>query len=48
VLCINGIGVRPLIITIVAIAYPVVKGNKGTGLSNAEKLGECSMPAKVV
>lgn len=47
-LCINGIGVRPLIITIVAIAYPVVKGNKGTGLSNAEKLGECSMPAKVV
>jgi len=28
--------------------YPVVKGNKGTGLSEAEKLGECSMPAKVV
>jgi group II intron reverse transcriptase/maturase len=26
----------------------VVKGNKGTGLSDAEKLGECSMPAKVV
>ena len=23
-------------------------GNKGTGLSDAEKLGECSMPAKVV
>jgi len=28
--------------------YPVVMGNKGTGLSEAEKLGECSMPAKVV
>ena len=28
--------------------YPVVKGNKGTGLSESEKLGEFSMPAKVV
>jgi len=26
----------------------VVKGNKGTGLSEVEKLGEYSMPAKVV
>ena len=31
-----------------ATTYPVVMGNKGTGLSDAEKLGECSMPAKVV
>jgi len=26
----------------------VTMGNKGTGLSDAERIGECSMPAKTI